>query len=657
MASLSGGQPRMRPGRLRSQGLVGPPTCVFLPYPPSDLSNPTLATQNQLQHSRHGAVRGGIAKSPTTVPPLARAYPSRLPPSHSYARESAMTDADGDGFAELTTAPIFDDRLYFTEALLLHDGETDELVDSQLTLAAKESGIEDPDLFLIPRPAVLDISTALSTMSLQSEQRSSVSVHSRETQSTAFTSLPSRSSRDKSPMSRMPPPLVRASFSVDRNDAIPESPRSSVRHRHSTSGFSASRSLHSSASSAQGQSARKQKRASALFSMFRKEPSACPSRSHNGHHFKPQSPKLECGHSLSKYAIRVHVQEALERKDGAAPACCGQLIPREVLSIVLTSAEIDLVTDNNLPSPKAASLRDSGYSENGISNVDLSNALYTDVLVSEPSTVSATPTYEPSEMDEARLSSALESETFQNLLAEQKEQFRRVSVFESNQRAALSANHQRRLKRLTAQLETSKIEKAKQHIQQLERLDEFQLMMEHDLRNAQAMETQNVATALKYIEGYCSGPNPAYEGVVYVVTEDDRMKLERQRVTQDKLPAKHESAINVLRAKQERDTRLRIQKQELELEQLHADYEKEKSAQELQYGKDLSHLDLTIQTRRSKIMRQWDLKFEVWRRNWEKENESKLYGTLPHGNWPEPTDTNIHIDPSSSLAIYIQSIA
>jgi hypothetical protein len=181
-----------------------------------------------------------------------------------------MTDADGHGVAGLTIAPILDDRLYFAEALLLQHGDTDDLVDSRLTMAAKDSGIEDPDLFLIPRPTVLDISTALSTMSLPSEQSSSISVHSRETQSTTSTSVPSRTSRDKSPMSRMPS-LVRASFSVDRNDAVPESPRSSMRHRRSTSGFSTSLPLQSSASSVQGQSARKQKRASALFSMFRKE--------------------------------------------------------------------------------------------------------------------------------------------------------------------------------------------------------------------------------------------------------------------------------------------------------------------------------------------------------------------------------------------------
>lgn len=133
-----------------------------------------------------------------------------------------------------------------------------------------------------------------------------------------------------------------------------------------------------------------------------------------------------------------------------------------MLSIVLTGDEIDLIIEEHLPSPDTPSLRDSGYSEHGLSNLDLSNALFTDIIVSEPSTLPATPTYEPTEADEARLSLALASETFQNLVAEREEQFRRVSAFESYQRTALLANHQHHLKRLKARLETSKIEKAKQ---------------------------------------------------------------------------------------------------------------------------------------------------------------------------------------------------
>ena len=53
-----------------------------------------------------------------------------------------------------------------------------------------------------------------------------------------------------------------------------------------------------------------------------------------------------------------------------------------------------------------------------------------------------------------------------------------------------------------------KLTNATQHALDLERLDETQIIAEHDLRKAQAQETQNVATALKYMEAYCSGNKP-----------------------------------------------------------------------------------------------------------------------------------------------------
>lgn len=182
--------------------------------------------------------------------------------------------------------------------------------------------------------------------------------------------------------------------------------------------------------------------------------------------------------------------------------------------------------------------------------------------------------------------------------------------------------------------------------------------MEHDLREAHATETQNVATALKYMEAYCLGPNPEYTEVVYVVTDEDRKKLQRQRTLQQKLPAKHDSAINVLRAKQERDTAARIQKQRLELEQLDSDYAKSKAALELQFAHDARRLAATIQSRRDKLTRWWNLKFEIWRRKWEKESGCALLGEIPHEAWPEAADAHdVAIDPASPLAAYLGSSA
>lgn len=149
------------------------------------------------------------------------------------------------------------------------------------------------------------------------------------------------------------------------------------------------------------------------------------------------------------------------------PTCCGQALPRDVLGIVLTNAEVDLVADNVLPSPDEVSLRDSGYSEDGMSSIDLPRILDTHVLVSEPSTMPVTPTHEIDDDDVARLASALESETFRQLKMEQREQYQRISVFEANQRRALAANQPPALERLATQLRLSKVEKAQEVSRQL----------------------------------------------------------------------------------------------------------------------------------------------------------------------------------------------
>jgi uncharacterized protein (DUF952 family) len=181
--------------------------------------------------------------------------------------------------------------------------------------------------------------------------------------------------------------------------------------------------------------------------------------------------------------------------------------------------------------------------------------------------------------------------------------------------------------------------------------------MEHDLREAHATEKQNVATALKYMTAYCTGRNPTDPSLVHAVTEEDWNKLKRQSLIQRKLPAKHEGAINVLRAKQERDTKNRLQKQKKELQQLDVDYEKNKISKELQYTDDSNRLNETIQARRARIMKRWDLRFEMWRNDYENQHGIALYGRIPHEVWPGDSDTNSDISASSSLAVYSRLVS
>lgn len=407
-----------------------------------------------------------------------------IPPGR-IALSTAMPDGGSDYLADLTTAPIFDDAVYLSEALNLSESQNEDDLDTQLALSARESGIEDPYRFLCPDAH--DISTAVSTMTISSEHRSSMSIHSRETQSTGATSHPSRTSKDnpymEGPLTLRTPPLTRVSLSSDDYyDAMMSRLRPNARHRTSSSTVSGANSIFSNSSSFLQPTPRKQKRASGLglFSMFRKDSrcvetqftwypplitrcSTCPSRSHHGHHAKPLTPKLECGHSLSKYAIRVHIEEALDSKEHVAPNCCGKPLPRSVLEIVLTKEEVDIVAPSGQQSPTPSSLRDSGYSEDGVLSLDLPHALDarshpTGSFVTTPDT----PSREVTREDEERLNQALANEAFKTLNVQQKELFQRVSLFESNQRKALSAYHQWSLKRLTSQFETNKAEKTKQ---------------------------------------------------------------------------------------------------------------------------------------------------------------------------------------------------
>jgi hypothetical protein len=203
---------------------------------------------------------------------------------------------------------------------------------------------------------------------------------------------------------------------------------------------------------------------------------------------------------------------------------------------------------------------------------------------------------------------------------------------------------------------SSQLTHVSQHATELERLDESQIVAEHELRKTHAQETQNVATALKYMEAYCSGSNLTTGHFVHTITEEDRKKLARQYMIQKKLPRTHESAINVLRARQEKDARTKQQRQQAALKQLDADYERTKQDEDLRFLKDSSELDALIEVRRGRLLHRWDLMFEIWRRDWECQHRMPLNGRLPHEEWPE-SRVEGPLDAASSLALYSQVMA
>lgn len=178
------------------------------------------------------------------------------------------------------------------------------------------------------------------------------------------------------------------------------------------------------------------------------------------------------------------------------------------------------------------------------------------------------------------------------------------------------------------------------------------------MRKGHEQETQNVATALKHMEAYCLGTNVNHPEHAHTVSEEDFRKLDRQRMTQQNLPRKHENAINVLRARQERETKRRLEKQADEVARLEIEHQQEKEAMEATNKKNMERLEGIIEARRKRLLQRWDLKLEVWRRDWEEQHSTTLTTKLEHESWPAPkADHAIMVSDSSSLAPFIKAAA
>ena len=189
-------------------------------------------------------------------------------------------------------------------------------------------------------------------------------------------------------------------------------------------------------------------------------------------------------------------------------------------------------------------------------------------------------------------------------------------------------------------------------------MDDVQLVAEHDLRTAQDQESQNVATALKHMEAYCLGTNVNPSEHTHAVSEEDFKKLDRQRLIQQNLPTRLQSAINVLRARQERETKRKLRKQEEELKAMDEASKKQRAAREVECSQELERLETVIQARRRRVMQRWDLKLEMWRRDWEEQQRAQLTARLEHESWPpSKTQNALPIPESSGLAQYVKAAA
>lgn len=173
--------------------------------------------------------------------------------------------------SDFLTATLFDDAIYQREVLSLPESKNEDELDQEILEEARQLGIT-VDQYLAPD--LHDISTALSTFTVSSERRSSMSVRSHESHSTGFTSDPSRNSKDQSvdhhPASpSFPPP--RSSISMENRGFSVDGPRPAMRHTYSSSAASKAGSARSLFLVSE-RPGLKRRRGSSLLSMFRREP-------------------------------------------------------------------------------------------------------------------------------------------------------------------------------------------------------------------------------------------------------------------------------------------------------------------------------------------------------------------------------------------------
>lgn len=106
------------------------------------------------------------------------------------------------------------------------------------------------------------------------------------------------------------------------------------------------------------------------------------------------------------------------------------------------------------------------------------------------------------------------------------------------------------------------------------------------------------------------------------------------------------------------DTARKLEAQEAELQQLDTEHEKKKFAKEVEYQNELERLGTVIELRRKRLLRRWDLRFEIWRRDWEAQHNTTLTAELEHEDWPSrKADHTISIPEASLLAQYIKVAA
>ncbi|KAF2229050.1 hypothetical protein EV356DRAFT_24710 [Viridothelium virens] len=582
------------------------------------------------------------------------------------------------------------ERSYEFEVLQLTDGSNEDDLDARCTSEARDLGIEPYSMAILQ-----ELASNFSGLTVTNPPRRSASIGSRGSHSTGLTSDVSRSSKEQQygqngvpnrPLYHRMPSQI--SLSVKDYDAVvgqikpgsrstPSTPASTPpqsttflplgsSRRH----FSRMRGL------SQWSKLKRQSRAPS----FTDAPPSCPCCPRD----RPNHPlyTLPCQHSYCGPTLRKIIKDSMADESRLPPNCCDTPIPGKLIERVLTTEQLqeflnnmsmwdDSMSFSSLPEPLDGILNERGRPSLRLHGRTFSNE---------------SSNYCPDAEALRNLERASEMTDFRELRQRHEHERDRFLAFLSKQRQTMALRHEDRRGEVLVEQQEARDKLEEKQIETVATVEEKHVSDELDLVATQEAESRACDLALRHMEAYCnsssnSNSNPTTPRPLSVtltffndqsssqtslpsiaspsspssnsqhkVTEQDLKELSKQYWLRDNLPAKHASAINVLRGEQAQRLRRRQKNNELELAKFALLHEQELQELKKGFSSELQDLEEWAKVKRRRLQARWDLQETSWRKALERDTEVAFKGPIRGVKWPEEFAAEISIGPVSRMA-------
>ncbi|KAL9084585.1 MAG: hypothetical protein Q9165_008011 [Trypethelium subeluteriae] len=284
------------------------------------------------------------------------------------------------------------------------------------------------------------------------------------------------------------------------------------------------------------------------------------------------------------------------------------------------------------------------------------------------------------------LERASEMTDFRELRQRHERERDRFLTFLSKQRQTMALRHEDRRGEVLMEQQEARDKLEEKQNETVATVEEKHVSDELDLVATQEAESRACDLALRHMEAYCnsstsSNSNPTTPRPLSVtltffndqsssqtslpsiaspsspssnsqhkVTEQDLKELSKQYWLRDNLPAKHASAINVLRGEQAQRLRRRQKNNEVEMTKLVRLHEQELREIEKGFSSELQDLEEWAKVKRRRLQARWDLQETSWRKALERDTEVAFKGAIRGVKWPEEFAAEISTGPTSRMA-------